>query len=670
MKSFFKVDLKNEEETHDWVRKQRDTLFDKSKNRVNLCNYNMQLYLGTDELDTSKHKISVPLLYNIIEANVNQMTRLNPKIRVLPTNDEYGDKGAAKVSKAVIDKVMDDQDYHAKAIDCVRQSYIFGDSFIQVDWDKTLGDVVSKGKDLMKMTKDVTKSMLPKNGDVGVNVLPPWRVLLQPKKKMEDVEYYTTYDLTPVDVLMEETGKTRDELLRDESFKIENEQGVVTTSMSVLNPDSMAKDHLEDHIPVYHFYHKRTKLVPNGAYIKFTDSHILSNEPYPFSMDRLNIAQLCDMKLPETLNGRSRIQLVSHLQRIYNLFTKLGVKYVVNTARTKYFAPMGSVVNPNSLGNNDAVSLYRGAIAPRLAQVPQLSGDLIGLKQDIATRMQQILGIHGISNGAIPKNLRATSSLQFLDRQEFERASIRVKSYGDLTMEVARLIVSVAGDNYKDDQKRLIRLVGRNKRSLLRHFKAADLKKGYDIKFEGTDGFPETTAAQRDRVLEIMQIAPQLVSSERWFQLLEMGGAEKLKDITGAALDSAESENEDLMNGNEVFAPESFEDHISHLEVHYPFIQSRDFKEFASNEIYDETLKHVQMHELFLLDIASTNPTVSAKLATIPLFPITEAARKISADIVKSQAQQQAVVQGQANRGEQVTEQIGVVKEGDENVGQ
>ena len=57
--------------------------------------------------------------------------------------------------------------------------------------------------------------------------------------------------------------------------------------------------------------------------------------------------------------------------------------------------------------------------------------------------------------------------------------------------------------------------------------------------------------------------------------------------------------------------------------------------------------------------LTNHNPTVSARLAQIPLFPITEAARKRASEVVRSQAQQNAVVQGQANRGEQVTDKIG-----------
>lgn len=658
-KSFFTIKTNDKKELLDWLLKTKDQLLDEAKNRVNVANYNINLYLGNDGLDKGKHNMSVPLLYNIIESNVNQMTRLNPKLRVIPAQDEAGDKGAARVSKAVIDHVMEEQQYHAKAITTVRNSYTGGEAFIQCGWDPSLGSDKKALKTLKDMgVKDIVSSK-GKIGDIFIKTLPLWRVLLQNVTKMENVEYYFDWDILEIDKVAKDYGLTREQLLEGNTDKISDEFNRKAIDTAAINPEDMCSERYEDHIIVYNFWHKPTKYLEKGKIATFTSSKLLSHGDYPFSMQRLNIAQLCDLSLEDTLHGRSRIQLVSHLQRLYNTFTKLGAKYVLNTARTKYFAQIGSIVNPASLGNNDAISFYRGGIEPSLAKVPQLSGDLVGLKQDIANKMQIIMGMHDISNGELAKQVRATSTAQFLDSKEFEKASVRVKSYADLTEEVGDMIISIAGDFYKDEDERLVRLVGSNNRSLLRHFKSADLSKPFSIRFEGTDGFPETTAGKRDRLLEAMTINPALTSGERWFNLLELGDVEKLRDITGAALASAESENEDLMNGDTVFPPESFEDHIAHLEVHYPYIQSRDFKEFASNDVVDATLNHIQIHELFLLDIAQYNPTVSARLAQIPLFPITEAARKRASEVVRSQAQQNAVVQGQANRGEQVTDKIG-----------
>ena len=282
MKSFFKVNMNDTEKLLKWLKTNRDALMENSVNRVDLANYNMELYLGVDGLDKSKHKASVPLIYSIIESNVNQMTRLSPKVRVLPANDEYGDKGTAKVCKAIIEDVMDKQQYHAKAIDAVRQSYIAGESFVQLTFDKEAGKA-DPIYDKAEADFDVKVDLVLKKriGEIKIKVLPTWRVLLQTKKRMEDVEHYTTYDIEAVDDVTEQWSISREKLLKGDTFKTIGEDGTISSKVSVINPQNMIKKMEEDHMVVYTFTHKRTKNMPKGAIITFTDSLILEKKDFP-----------------------------------------------------------------------------------------------------------------------------------------------------------------------------------------------------------------------------------------------------------------------------------------------------------------------------------------------------------------------------------------------------
>jgi|GEM_PF-7101938 len=663
---FFRVKDEEKEEKIKWLVHTKDALMEESKNRVHIADHNLSLYLGKDTLDKSNLKTGVPVLYDIIENNVSQVSKLAPKVRVLPKNNEYGDKGAAKVAKAVIDDVYDKQNFQSKVLDYVRQSYIMGESYMQVNWDETLGEIHPKEQTLEKLEGKRDQGRIRKRvGDVAHRVLPLWRVLLQPKKEFEDVDYYFSYEIRSVEEIAEDYELTREEILKESPYKEYDEYGNTISSVAVINPEDMCKEMQEDHIPVYTFWHKRTKYCPMGAKIVMTDSMILDDVAYPFTTEKLNIVPLKDLSLPGVLHGRSRIQLVSHLQRIYNLFTRLEVKYVTNTARTKYFVPQGAIRRPEALGNNDAIVEFAGGVAPSLAQVPRISSDLLGLKNTIKNHMTTILGLHPISQGSAGRNIeaRSTTSLQFLDNLEFEAASSRIRAYSDAVRDIAQLTLAIAGDFYKNDQNRLARIVGTNKKSLLKHFNASQLSTPYDVKLEGTDGFPESTAAKRARLVEILPMIQGQVPAERILQLLELGDMDKLLDITGAAIDSAESENEDFINTETVNPPESHEDHITHLRVHYAFIQTRDFKEYASNEIYKAVMTHIQAHELLALKKAEFSASYAAELSRLKNFPVTDAAMSISADIVKSQQQQQAIVNGQANRGEQVTEKIGDVEE-------
>jgi len=155
-----------------------------------------------------------------------------------------------------------------------------------------------------------------------------------------------------------------------------------------------------------------------------------------------------------------------------------------------------------------------------------------------------------------------------------------------------------------------------------------------------------------------MQYSPNLFSPERWQYMLDLADHEKMVSVATSAIHSAESEVEDIMAGEEVSPPEFYEDHVAKLKVFYAALQSRAFKEEADNDIYETFIQHVSLQEQMALDRAVNSPLISAELATLKLYPITPALQAQAKEIVKSLEQQMAMVQGQANRGEEVDGQI------------
>ena len=98
---------------------------------------------------------------------------------------------------------------------------------------------------------------------------------------------------------------------------------------------------------------------------------------------------------------------------------------------------------------------------------------------------------------------------------------------------------------------------------------------------------------------------------------------------------------------------QEFEDHITHWKVHTKAIQERTFKEECPLEYRKEMLEHIAVHEYLMIEKAQQNPLFQAKLAELPLFPIFP-----TGFVPESALQQQARVQGEANRGEEITGMI------------
>jgi hypothetical protein len=212
--------------------------------------------------------------------------------------------------------------------------------------------------------------------------------------------------------------------------------------------------------------------------------------------------------------------------------------------------------------------------------------------------------------------------------------------------------VAIAGDYYDIDDGRMLRIVGDSNKHLIKHFDVANLNKDYDIRFDNSTGLPETKSAKIQRIMDTMQRNPNLFSPERWEELLDLGSSERMIKLSTDAIQAADSENEDILAGEPVGMPEDWEDHIAHWESHVRAMQSRSFKEEASLEVQAVMKQHLRVTEQLMLEKMKNSPLFQAKLASLKLFPIFYHGENTQP---YSQEHQEAMVQGQANRGEEIT---------------
>jgi len=227
---------------------------------------------------------------------------------------------------------------------------------------------------------------------------------------------------------------------------------------------------------------------------------------------------------------------------------------------------------------------------------------------------------------------------------------------------MARKTIAVAGDYYQPDDGRMLRIVGKDNKYSIRHFDSANLSKDYDVRMQVGSALPESKAGKIQRIVEIMQMKPDLLSNERWVDLLELGNSDKMNTLITAAVKAAESENEDMMAGKPVADPQDYEDHIVHWKTHTKAIQNRSFKEECPPEYREKVLDHIALHEFVMIEKAQTNPAFEAKLAELPLFPIFP-----NGFVPRSREHMQLVVQGQANRGDQISDVVPGKEQNDDN---
>jgi len=660
-KPFFKV-LKSgkKEELKDWLCSVSQALMSESEERARVQRENLMLYRGVTfdkkmersiDRDRNIRKLSkmqkfvVNHLYDLTETKVSQMNRIKPAVEVMPVNDEWQDRASAKVVKFINDHLWRENEIDNKRIEMHRQARIFGESFMFITWNQEKGDLhpaYVQARDAgLDVEKDKKLQKLKTVGDVEYSVEMPWRVFLQRKEKFCDSEYVFRVSIKPTEELKEEyKGKNIDD---NEEFY-------------TFDADNLTESFIEKHNIVVEFWHKKTKYVPNGYYAKFVMSDLLETNENPKELmhGRLPIVRLTDLDVPGVLNGVSRYETIASIQGMHNNLSTLIAKNIYLTAHAKWVMPRGAA-KIEQLGNDSTVIQYQGPVPPQMIQATPNTPEVYQFRNQLKEEMQVIYGSHGISRGEVPKGITAASALQFLNELENERATSDIAKDSFLIKDIAKIGIAVAGAFYEVEDGRMVRIVGENNKFLIRHFDTAHLHKPYDIRFDNSTGLPETKSAKIQRILDAMQRNPNMVTPERWETLLELADTEKLSTLATEAVKAADSIVEDIMAGREVAPLEDWHDLIIHWEAYVKSMQGRAFNEEADPAIRSKMKDHLFWTEEAMLDKAKKNPEFQAKLAMLTLFPVFH---HTNFEVPMSREHQMAMVQGQTNRGADVTGMI------------
>jgi len=671
VKPFHAIDKEDPKKVLKWCNKVVNTLEKQAVTRNAKTRKNMETYRGSatsakradvrraEKQFLSKiNKFIVNHLHDMTETRISQLCRLKPAVNVLPTNDEYEDRNAAMAVKYLIDHLWYTNNIEELRQKMLRNAFIFGEAYCFVTWNKDVGDLHpeyvkarDKGMDLQMMQQgspmvdeegnpeQISMDMPIRVGDVSYDVEVPWRVLLQRRKDIQDVEYCFRVGVEATETLKKEYPEQADKLKE-------------TTGVKLYDTQELTDKLLEEETIVYEFYHKHTKFCNDGYYVKFTKDVVLEMSYLPFSHGKLPFIRLTDMDVPEELNGVSTYEMVRPIQSMHDNLSTLLAKNIYMMGHAKWVMPRGAC-KIESLGNDNTIVQYQGPVPPQMLQTMPNPPEAYNFRNQLRDEMGQIYGIQGVSRGQPPKGVTAAVALQFLNEQEQERNSTTVIKHNEMIKDLAKMTISVAGDYYDPDDGRMVRVVGKKNKFAIRHFDSANLSKHYDVRLELGTGLPESKAGKVQRIVEVMQMKPDLLSNERWVDLLDLGNTDKMNSLITVAVRAAESENEDILAGRPVADPEEFEDHINHWKCHLKAIQERTFKEDSPLKNRQELLDHLAVHEYLMVEKAKTSPLFQAKLAELTMFPIFP-----TGFVPESALQQQVVAQGQANQGQEVTAKI------------
>lgn len=620
-KPFFAIDLTNDDVVLTWLknelvrlRNNSTTRLEKAKNnylRYKGMQYFNAVYYPRDVLETQRKytpQMVMPLISDFIDEKVSRIMELKPAVAVLPMHDEAKDKVDAKVAKKFLSHVEREQKLDGKYQKILRNSQVTGESFLWTRWNPDLGERIADLPD--KKTEDgqpVPVGLF--QGDVEVLHKTLNWVFYENAESWEQVNYCFVIELEYVEALRldypEQAAKITDDM-----------------EAKVFDFDNMEQVDLKGKCRKIHFYHKKTKYMPNGYEACFTLNTLLKKGPLSYKHGELPIDRLVAVENDEELHGQSAIDKVRGIASNVNNMLNSMVKMFMLAGYAKWFVEAGAV-DPQTLNNDvNIVNIKQGAKAPVLAQAQPVSQSHFEFVDKLVGWFYQFAKSNSIVRGDPPPGVTAGVALQFVSESESRRTVTDVSNFNTLVRSVNDKILKTCAQFYRKDDVRTGLLLGKDNQWENFPLDIDALIKDYSVQIQNTSGLSDSKAVRIQQVIDLGDKYPDLLPREQLIEMTGLAQADKAYDVASVAARASEDENEQMQDTGVLIEPTEYEDHITHWKIHVQSIQPNGFKQKASPQVYDAMLNHILAHETMMLDKALENPVYKQALMTLSGFPM------------------------------------------------
>jgi len=634
---WFMVANKSYDEKLQWLQSDIRAKFNAASSRIEMYRKYEALYKGIhyksmdyrrNENDdsysgTKQPRMAVNFAAEMVDAKVSQRSRNKPAISVMPNNDEIDDINNAKTAKMLLDNRAQEIDLETVFADGDRMNFLRGESYTFVEWDEDAGCVHPEYQDAMKKglkipALDQDGNPIPgqfisspvKIGDVSVKVYGPERCFPeQNRNKWEEVNNITRLDWKHIDEMKALYPEFADQIREEDDYEFNDSQ------------DYGIKKR-KSYIPVYTFYHKKTKFLPDGAMIIYIKGAILNEGPLPYSHGNLPCVFDTDIDVPDELHGRPFLVNMAQLQNLHNMMMASIARNIAVSSMPKWVMPKGTV-HRDKLNNEYGIIEYSGPIAPQMVAYSAINKDLYEMPDKVERYIEKASSVYGISRGEPPKGIKAAVALQFLDEQELQRESRGMSKRLRRVKETYKMMLCVMGDYYKDSDGRMIKILGQDNSYLIQSFERANFNSSYDIRILNSSALPDSKAGKISAILDLNTAtqADPMFGKEEISQMLDLANDERFKDKATVSVKAAETIIWKILNRMPIGEPQQWDDFIVQYPILLKALQEREYKD-TEQDIVQALKQYIMVMESLMYDKAIKSPVFAAQLQRFYMFPV------------------------------------------------
>lgn len=320
-------------------------------------------------------------------------------------------------------------------------------------------------------------------------------------------------------------------------------------------------------------------------------------KPWPFPWkDRLNLVVFRETKVPTRATGETVLSSAVSVQAAYNASWSNIIEHLKNAGNARMLIPETALDGVDELSDLPGeIVLYNAASGgkPEYMSPPPLPQWVIEQPERLAQQMDDILGLHDVSQGKAPRNIESGVGISVLVEQDST-------PIGQMTRELARgferiayLCLKLYESKVIEPRTAVIRAPGQSAPETVK-WSGADLAGQCNVEVPIDQVMPRSRTAMLAFARELWD-RKILSTPEQFAKVADLPDQDHLLESIDPDAAKAMRENHDMSIG-EVPVPAPYDNHQTHINRHNVFRKTRAY-ETLSEEQRQVVDQHVQAHE-------------------------------------------------------------------------
>ena len=504
----------------------------------------------------------------MVRSTVAKITSQKPRFTVVPATSEDNDQASARVAEQVFDSMYSSKNIKRTLRRAEWWTVVCGTSYVKTYWD---AQAVDKASNQM--------------GDIVLEHITPFHVYV-PDLREEEIEnqpYLIHASMKSLDWAKQAYPEIKVQTTKGASDILED---------SFLNMVGVQNAGYDQVLMLEIWIKPGHPLFPQGGLVTLLGDQLVQLYPeYPYAHGEYPFAKL-DAIPSGKYYAESPVTDVIPVQREYNRRRSQIIEAANLMGKPKLVYAKGSL-DPNKITSEpgQGIPYLPGFPAPVQMNLAPLPGHVMQEVQQLQQDMDDLSGQTEISRGSNPSQVTAATALSYLQEQNDTKLADTINSLEEGVEKMGRHILSYVSQYWTTG--RLVRIVGNDGAFDAQVYKGADLGGNLDVRVEAGSALPQSKAAKQAFVMDLMKLFPQY--AEKGFELLEIGGIEKIYDDALVDKRHAQRENMKMAEG-EPIEPNEFDTHEAHMAVHNKFRKSQEF-ESMDDQIKALFNQHVAVHQ-------------------------------------------------------------------------